>query len=211
MEILKYIFKFFFRIRWWMIGLPLLAGLIAWLLTGNLDKSYDVKTTIYTGILTGYNVDASDSRNATVHMSNLMNVITTERTLKAVSIKLLTRCLIYGDPDKNTSYITAEHFKELQAVVPREVEALIDRDNEEKTYNNLVAYERPYANNFIYGLLNYSHPYFSVPVLSEKIKVAQLYNSDLIEIGYSANDPGIAYNTLEILNEEFVKQYRDLR
>jgi uncharacterized protein involved in exopolysaccharide biosynthesis len=99
----------------------------------------------------------------------------------------------------------------LQAIVPREVEALIDRDNEEKTYNNLVAYERPYANNFIYGLLNYNHPYFSVPVLSEKIKVAHLTNSDLLEIGYSANDPGVAYNTLEILNEEFVKQYRDLR
>jgi uncharacterized protein involved in exopolysaccharide biosynthesis len=211
MELLKYIFKFFFRIRWWMVGIPVLAGIIAWLLTANLDKSYDVKTTIYTGILTGYNVDASDSRNATVHMSNLMNVITTERTLKAVSIKLLTRCLIYGDPEKNTSYITAEHFKQLQAIVPREVEALIDRDNEEKTYNNLVAYERPYANNFIYGLLNYTHPYFSVPVLSEKIKVAQLHNSDLIEIGYSANDPGIAYNTLEILNDEFVKPYRDLR
>jgi uncharacterized protein involved in exopolysaccharide biosynthesis len=211
MEILKYIFKFFFRIRWWMIGLPIFAGIIAWLLTSNLDKSYDVKTTIYTGILTGYNVDATDTRNASVHMSNLMNVITTERTLKAVSIKLLTRCLIYGDPDKNTSYITAEHFRQLQEIVPREVDALIDRDNEEKTYNNLIAYERPYANNFIYGLLNYSHPYFSVPVLSEKIKVAHLTNSDLIEIGYSANDPGIAYNTLEILNEEFVKQYRDLR
>jgi uncharacterized protein involved in exopolysaccharide biosynthesis len=211
MEILKYIFKFFFRIRWWMIGLPILAGIIAWMLTGNLDKSYDVKTTIYTGILTGYNVDASDTKNASVHMSNLMNVITTERTLKAVSIKLLTRCLIYGDAEKNTSYITAEHFQQLQAIVPREVEALIDRDNEEKTYNNLVAYERPYANNFIYGLLNYNHPYFSVPVLSEKIKVAHLTNSDLLEIGYSANDPGVAYNTLEILNEEFVKQYRDLR
>jgi uncharacterized protein involved in exopolysaccharide biosynthesis len=170
-----------------------------------------VKTTIYTGILTGYNVDASDTKNASVHMSNLMNVITTERTLKAVSIKLLTRCLIYGDAEKNTSYITAEHFQQLQAIVPREVEALIDRDNEEKTYNNLVAYERPYANNFIYGLLNYNHPYFSVPVLSEKIKVAHLTNSDLLEIGYSANDPGVAYNTLEILNEEFVKQYRDLR
>lgn len=211
MELFRYIARFFYRIRWWMIGLPLLAGIIAWLLTGNLDKSYDVKTTIYTGIITGYNVDASDSRNAGVHMSNLINVITTERTLKAVSLKLLTRCLIYGDPEKNTSYITAEHYKELEKLIPREVSSLIDKQSEEKTYNNLVAYERPSANNFIYGLLNYVHPYFSVPVLSEKIKVGQLGNSDLIEIGYSANDPGIAYNTLEILNDEFVRQYRDLR
>lgn len=211
MELFKYIVRFFYRIRWWMILLPLCAFLIAWFLTRDMDKSYDVKTTIYTGIITGYNVDVSDSRNAQVHLSNLMNIIITERTLKAVSLRLLTRCLIYGDLEKNTSYITAEHFQELDDIIPREVRALIDKQNEEKTLNNLMAYERPNANNFIYGLLNYAHPYFSVPVLSQKIKVVQLGNSDLIEIGYSANDPGIAYNTLEILNEEFVKQYRELR
>lgn len=211
MELFRYIAKFFYRIRWWMVGLPLLAGIIAWFLTGDLDKSFDVKTTIYTGIITGYNVDVSDTRNATVHMSNLINIITTERTLKAVSLKLLARCLTYGDSQKNTSYITAEHYQELESGVPREVKALIDKQNEEKTYDNLIAYERPSANNFIYKLLNFNNSYFSVPILAEKIKVGQLGNSDLIEIGYSANDPGIAYNTLDILNEEFVKQYRELR
>ena len=211
MELFKYIVRFFYRIRWYMMLLPLIIGIIAYILTSNMDKSFDVKTTIYTGIITGYNVDASDSRNANVHLSNLINIITTERTLKVVSLRLLTRCLIYGDAEKNTSYITAEHYQELEAIIPREVKALIDRQDEERTLNNLIAYERPNANNFVYGLLNYTHPYFSIPVLSQKIKVVQLDNSDLIEIGYSANDPGIAYNTLEILNEEFVKQYKELR
>ena len=78
MELFKYIVRFFYRIRWWMILLPLIALIIAWFLTRDMDKSYDVKTTIYTGIITGYNVDISDSRNAHVHLSNLMNIITTE-------------------------------------------------------------------------------------------------------------------------------------
>ncbi|MBR2456877.1 MAG: hypothetical protein IKB31_06920 [Bacteroidaceae bacterium] len=211
MELFKYIVRFFYRIRWYMVLLPIIVGIITYILTSNMDKSFDVKTTIYTGIITGYNVDATDTRNANVHLSNLINIITTERTLKVVSLRLLTRCLIYGDAEKNTSYITAEHYQELEAIIPREVKALIDRQDEERTLNNLIAYERPNANNFVYGLLNYTHPYFSIPVLSQKIKVVQLDNSDLIEIGYSANDPGIAYNTLEILNEEFVKQYRELR
>ena len=211
MELFKYIVRFFYRIRWYMLLLPLIVGILAYILTSDMDKSFDVKTTIYTGIITGYNVDASDTRNADVHLSNLINIITTERTLKVVSLRLLTRCLIYGDAEKNTSYITAEHYQELEAIIPREVKALIDRQDEERTLNNLIAYERPNANNFVYGLLNYTHPYFSIPVLSQKIKVVQLDNSDLIEIGYSANDPGISYNTLEILNEEFVKQYRELR
>lgn len=211
MDLLKYIFRFFYRIRWWMVIPPIVVGILMWFLTRNMEKTYDVKTTIYTGIITGYNIETSDSKNASVHMSNLINVITTERTLKIVSLKLLTRCLIYGDAERNTSYMTAEHFQELYRTVPREVKALIDKQNEERTYQNLLAYERPSANNFIYELLNYRHPYFSVAILAEKIKVGQLGYSDLIEIGYSANDPGITYNTLEILNEEFVKQYRELR
>lgn len=211
MELFKYIVRFIYRIRWWMVIFPCIAGIIAWFLTRNLEKTYDVKTTIFTGIISGYNVDASDTRNAQVHLSNLMNIITTERTLKIVSLKLLARCLVYGDPERNTSYISAIHYQQLAGGVPRELQALIDKQNEEKTYNNLVAFERPSINNFIYQLLNYTHPYFSVPLLSQNIKVARLGNSDMIEIAYSANDPGIAYNTLEILNEEFVKQYHELR
>ena len=88
MELFKYIVKFIYRIRWWMVIFPCIAGIIAWFLTRNLEKTYDVKTTIFTGIISGYNVDATDTRNATVHMSNLMNIITTERTLKIVSLKL---------------------------------------------------------------------------------------------------------------------------
>ena len=211
MELFKYIVRFIYRIRWWMVIFPCIAGIIAWFLTRNLEKTYDVKTTIFTGIISGYNVDATDTRNAQVHMSNLMNIITTERTLKNVSLKLLARCLVYGDAERNTSYISAVHYQQLAAGVPRELQPLIDKQNEEKTYNNLVAFERPSINNFIYQLLNYTHPYFSVPLLSQNIKVARLGDSDMIEIAYSANDPGIAYNTLEILNEEFVKQYHELR
>lgn len=211
MELFKYIVKFIYRIRWWMVIFPCIAGIIAWFLTRNLEKTYDVKTTIFTGIISGYNVDATDTRNAGVHLSNLMNIITTERTLKIVSLKLLARCLVYGDAERNTSYISAIHYQQLTSGIPRELQALIDRQNEEKTYNNLVAFERPSVNNFIYQLLNYTHPYFSVPLLSQNIKVARLGTSDMIEIAYSANDAGIAYNTLEILNEEFVKQYHELR
>lgn len=108
MELFKYIVKFIYRIRWWMVIFPCIAGIIAWFLTRNLEKTYDVKTTIFTGIISGYNVDATDTRNATVHMSNLMNIITTERTLKIVSLKLLARCLVYGDAERNTSYPLAE-------------------------------------------------------------------------------------------------------
>ena len=43
------------------------------------------------------------------------------------------------------------------------------------------------------------------------MKVLQLEWSDIIDISYSANDPGVCYNTIDILNEVFARQYRDLR
>ena len=53
MELFKYIVKFIYRIRWWMVIFPCIAGIIAWFLTRSLEKTYDVKTTIFTGIISG--------------------------------------------------------------------------------------------------------------------------------------------------------------
>lgn len=214
MEYFRYIVRFLYRIRWYLAILPLIALIIAWFLTQNLEKEYNVKTTIYTGIISGYNIETGNSvstANQAVNMANLIHIITTENTLKMVSLRLFVRVMTYGDEAGSNNYITAEHFRELNAMVPPEVKALIDKRSEQKSVENLLAYERPSAGNFVYGLLNYGHPYFSVGILSQKIKVARLENSDLIEIGYTANDPGIAYNTLEILNEEFINQYQDIR
>ena len=214
MEYFRYIVRFLYRIRWYLVIIPLIALVLAWLLTRHLEKDYTVKTTVYTGIISGYNIETGSSVSATnsaVNMANLIHIISTERTLKEVSLRLFARVMTYGDENQNNNYIMAEHFKELNASVPQEVKALIDKRSESKTVENLMAYERPSAGNFVYGLLNYGHPYFSIRVLSEKIKVARMENSDMIEIGYSANDPGIAYNTLDILNEEFIAQYQDIR
>ena len=54
MELFKYIVKFIYRIRWWMVIFPCIAGIIAWFLTRSLEKTYDVKTTIFTGIISDH-------------------------------------------------------------------------------------------------------------------------------------------------------------
>jgi uncharacterized protein involved in exopolysaccharide biosynthesis len=74
----------------------------------------------------------------------------------------------------------------------------------------LKAYEKPSQDNFLFGITNY-HPYFGINSITSRLKVLQLNQSDIIDIGYSANDAGIAYNTLDILNEVFARQYAQLR
>jgi len=212
MDTFRYLVRFLYKIRWYLVFLPLIALIIAWFMTRNMERVYDTNTTIYTGMITGYNMEGTGSvgGNSQTNINNLMLIITTDNTIHEVSLRLFARCMMYGNPNKDNNYITAEHFRELNASVPVEVKALIKHNSEAQTVANLKAYEKPLQDNYIFGILNF-HPYFGINNITSKLKVIQFEKSDIIDIAYSANDPGIAYNTLDILNSVFKKQYEQIR
>lgn len=213
MDLFRYIARFLYKIRWYLIILPLIALIVAWFMTRNMERVYDTNTTIYTGMITGYNLEggigAAGGQSQT-NITNLMLMITTDNTIHEVSLRLFARCMMYGNPNKDNNYISSEHFRQLNNTVPADVKALINHNSENATYANLKAYERPSQDNFLFGLLNY-HPWFGINNITSRLKVLQLQRSDIIDIAYSANDAGIAFNTLDILNEVFARQYQKLR
>ena len=213
MDLFRYFVRFLYKIRWYLVLLPMMAIIVAWFSTRDMDRIYDTNTTIYTGMITGYNLEGTGSGGSSysqTNITNLMLIITTDNTIHEVALRLFGRCMMYGNPNKDNNYISAEHFRQLNATVPPEVKALINHNNEDQTYANLKAYEKPTQNNYLFGILNY-HPYFGIDNITAHLKVLQLDFSDIIDIGYSANDAGIAYNTLEILNKVFARQYQQLR
>ena len=213
MDLFRYIVRFLFKIRWYLVILPLIALIVAWFLTRNMDRVYDTNTTIYTGMITGYNIEGGTGAaggNYQTNITNLILIIQTDNVIHEVALRLFARCMMYGSTTKDNNYISAEHFRQLNSQVPAEVKALINHNSERISYANLKAYEKPLQNNFIFSLLNY-HPYFGIDNITSRLKVMQLQRSDIIDIGYSANDAGIAYNTLDILNEVFARQYQQLR
>ena len=213
MDLFRYIVRFLFKIRWYLIILPMIALVVAWFSTRDMERIYDTNTTIYTGMITGYNIEGGSGiagGNPQTNMANLMLLITTDATIHEVSLRLFARCMMYGNANKDNNYISAEHYRQLYNSVPTEIKALINHNSENATYANLKAYERPSADNYIFGLTNF-HPYFGINSITSRIKAVQLSRSDIIDIGYSCNDAGIAYNTLDILNEVFARQYALLR
>ena len=213
MDLFRYIVRFLYKIRWYLIILPLIALVVAWFMTRNMERIYNTNTTIYTGMITAYNIEGGSGTaggNAQTNMKNLMLLITTDVTIHEVSLRLFARCMMYGNTNKDNNYISAEHFRQLNNSVPADVKALINHNSENATYANLKAYEKPTQDNYIFGITNY-HPYFGINSITSRLKVLQLNQSDIIDIGYSANDAGIAYNTLDILNEVFARQYAQLR
>ena len=213
MDLFRYIVRFLYKIRWYLIILPLIALVVAWFMTRNMERVYDTNTTIYTGMITAYNIEGGSGiagGHSETNMKNLILLITTDVTIHEVSLRLFARCMMYGNTNKDNNYISAEHFRQLNNSVPADVKALINHNSENATYANLKAYEKPTQDNYIFGITNY-HPYFGINSITSRLKVIQLNRSDIIDIGYSANDAGIAYNTLDILNEVFARQYAQLR
>ena len=212
MDLFRYIVRFLYKIRWYLIILPLIALVVAWFLTRHLERVYDTSTTIYTGMITAYNLEGGTGAtgNIQANMENLVLMITTDNTIHEVALRLFARCMMYGNPNKDNNYISSEHFRQLSASVPADVKGLINHNSEQITYSNLKAYERPTPDNYLFGLVNY-HPWFGVNNITSRLKVMRLGRSDIIDIGYSANDAGIAFNTLDILNEVFNRQYGELR
>ena len=213
MDLFRYIVRFLYKIRWYLIILPFIALVIAWFMTRNMERIYNANTTIYTGMITAYNIEGGSGAaggNPQANMKNLMLLITTDVTIHEVSLRLFARCMMYGNTNKDNNYISAEHFRQLDNSVPADVKALINHNSENATYANLKAYEKPSQDNYLFGITNY-HQYFGINNITSRLKVLQLNQSDIIDIGYSANDAGICYNTLDILNEVFARQYAQLR
>ena len=46
MDLFRYIVRFLYKIRWYLIILPLIALIVAWFLTRNMDRVYDSNTWI---------------------------------------------------------------------------------------------------------------------------------------------------------------------
>lgn len=215
MNYLAYVIKFLYRIKWWLILCPLLVALAVYLKMGKMPRYYKSSMTIYTGVVSGYDIESAGGSRQDWNiinnaMDNLMNILTSQATLKNVSMRLFVQDLVHGDPENDNQYLLAKTYRRLLQRTPPDVMALVDRDDEQATLERIAAYETNDRDNHVYGLFMWNHPHYSYQALS-RIKVKRVGSSDMLEITYENDDPGIVYQTLLLLNDEFVKQYKELR
>ncbi|MEA3504848.1 MAG: hypothetical protein U9R32_06575 [Bacteroidota bacterium] len=58
-------------------------------------------------------------------------------------------------------------------------------------------------------MLQYNHHHYSIQAIS-KAQVIRIQNSDLVRVSYSSDDPGICQQTLKILTNVFITNYKSL-
>lgn len=220
MKYITYFIKFFYRIRYWLLLAPLIVAALVYWKTKNTPEQYTSTCSIYTGIITGVNILSESGITTTSYtqgsmMDNLLNIITSDQTLKQVSLRLYARIMVHGDPNSDNVYVNADHYRALyNHGTP--IHHLIDKSsendsiNEQRTYENLLAYETKDNTNYVYGIYQWNLPYVNRNSL-HTIIVERVRNSDVLELAYTTDDPGITYQTLKILINEFIKQYQELR
>lgn len=91
-----------------------------------------------------------------------------------------------------------------------EVPDYINQDDYEQTVANLTELMESSDTNFVYELLHYPNAHYSLKALSE-VQVRRIANSDLVQLKFETDDPGICQQTLVILTNVLSRNYREIK
>lgn len=86
----------------------------------------------------------------------------------------------------------------------------INRVAYERTVLNLTSLMESNDTNFVYKLLNFPNPHYSFKDIST-IKAQRIANSDLVQLDYETDDPGICQQTLALLTEVCIRNYKNIK
>ncbi|WP_417588586.1 GumC family protein [Owenweeksia hongkongensis] len=210
----------FFRLINRNINLLLLCSLalacLVFFSTYGLPETYEVRTEIYTGLVSGTSVEsvegyAGDWMRTNNQFDNLINVIKSEQTLGEVGVRLLASHMRLEGPEKKIIGEEAwAYYKELVTTEFRDSVLVVD--SQELTVKNINEFREKNYDSYIVSQLFASDvsPY-STSGISKGLRIGRIANSDLVEMTYSWTDAGICQNTLSILNDVFKQKLLTIR
>lgn len=206
-------FKLIIKYFWLLVIVPVIAGGLMFYATRTESREFTSKATIYTGLTSGYSIESQagskvDYFATSAAFDNMLNILKSKNVLEETGLRLFIQAMMLDEP--NPRIISSASYAKLQEITPDEVKALIVKNNPEETYQRLLEFKRKSSDNFIYELLNLSHRHYSVEALS-KVTAKRVQGSDLLEISYKSDDPGITYQTLIMLIDVFFKVHSGLK
>ena len=86
----------------------------------------------------------------------------------------------------------------------------IDQAAYERTVINLTNLMESSDTNFVYKLLNFPNAHYSFKDISS-VKAQRIANSDLVQLDYETDDPGICQQTLALLTEVCIRNYKNIK
>lgn len=207
--------RFFYLIwkhRLFLLALPLGLILLVMLLTMNQPKTWVSKSVLYTGFASGFSIESMNNSRidylaADNAFDNLINIVKSRKTLEEVALRLLAQHLSLQKD--SPQQISKTNHDRLLASAPQDVRRLVVVDAEQ-TVLNLYLYRQSSPYNYINNLLNSQHPHYSTAALAQ-VTALRLGASDLLQLSYECNDPGICQQTLMMMGQVVTRNYRATR
>lgn len=223
--------RLLYRHRVLLVLTPILMAVTVIVLTLNPSYTYTSETTIYTGIASGEGVGMGMNLSyfaTNTSFDNLINVTKSRDTKQEVAIRLLAQHLMLPNPDPK--FIAAKSYNELKAITPEYIQRLVvktdslvpdsintplfptylNKEDYEQTVLNLKTCMEANDTNFVYKLLNYNHPHYSLDAISS-IDVTRMESSDLVRLRYESDDPGVCQQTLALFMDACIKNYKKIK
>ena len=115
-----------------LIAIPLLLAAVVYFLTRNRTLEYQSEVLIYTGITTGYSIESNTQQTVNFYTTsaqfdNIITMLSSRQTIVETSLWLLAQDLSLEN--YNIQYISSEHYRKLQAFIPKRVKDLVVKNN----------------------------------------------------------------------------------
>ena len=194
---------------------PIIIAVTIFFATKETPEKYASQTSIYTGLASGYSVENGenskvDFNTISIAFDNIINVIKSRETKEEVALRLLSKHLVLENKASKT--ISKAHLERINEILPKNtIKQLLVSNSEEETYENLIKFKEKNENNAIYKLINNeTEPYYSVHAINE-VKVLRIQASDIIQLTFESDDPGVCQDVLNIMSEVFIKNFKGLK
>ena len=197
------------RRAWVLVAVPVVMGATVFVLTQGQPQTYSAHTTLYTGLVSGYEGDDSDGvdyRAVKSAFDNLIGTVEARSTLKTVALRMLAQRV--AAPDSAAAPLRPRTRTQLRKILPdslRRALAPMTAARAEQSLRTALG-SHPALQE---AILSGTTP-FSVPRLRSHLSVQRVGNSDLLEMRYTAPDPALCRQTLHLLVKE-IKTRRERR
>ncbi len=214
MSLIRFV-RLIIEYKWLVILLPITLAATIYRLTRNEIREYTSNALLYTGLASGYNIESGGPikvDNVTVGnaFDNLFNTMKSKSTMDEVGLRLLANHLILKEPNPNVANAyTLGKLKEV--LTDSDIKKLVDYSSFDKTLKNVQEdIKRDDSKIYNYLMTSEKGIYSGMGILS-RFGVARQNSSDMVTISYSANDPAVVKQTLEIIIKVVTDRYKSLK